>query len=118
MIRHAVTSLVIVLTLTVGSAFSAETQGEIVFKDAMYGLALGAILGGALYLIDDRDLGTKIGVGVVLGTTAGAIYGLLDARSVVTVDSSRNIIVAFPSPLVQKRKNGAIFYSNLIKVDF
>lgn len=116
--KHAVATLVIVVTLFGGAAFAAETRGEVIFKDAMYGLVIGGVVGGALYLIDDRDPGTKIGLGLLLGTTAGAIYGILDSRSMLTVDSSRNVIVSFPTTLVQKRKNDTIFYSNIIKVDF
>jgi hypothetical protein len=60
--KKAVLGAVMVLMVLQSTAFAIETGGDIVFRDTMYGLVIGAVLGGAVYLIDDDHLAQKLGV--------------------------------------------------------
>jgi hypothetical protein len=95
------------------SAFAIETEGEIVFRDALYGAAIGAILGGAIYLADDKEgFAEKFGVGVAVGTLAGVFFGAMETRGVLNTRNDK-VEFAIPTPLI-KKQNGFIHYSALL----
>ncbi|MEW6066881.1 MAG: glycine zipper family protein [Nitrospirota bacterium] len=116
---------IIVLTVLISflvsqaAAFGAETKGEIVFKDAMYGAGIGALLGMAFYLIEEKDFGKKLGAGVVAGTIGGLLFGIIEANSESLVEIEENRIkIAMPTPIIQKRDNGFSYSVSLLKVNF
>ncbi|MGE5894487.1 MAG: hypothetical protein ACM34I_10565 [bacterium] len=118
MVKKFFILMVLVFIVLQGSSFAIESGGDVVFKDALYGLVIGAAVGGAVYLIDSDDPGEKFGIGIALGTIGGVIYGLYDTRSVVAINSENNTRVAFPTPAIQKTKNSTKVSISLLKVDF
>ena len=57
-------------------------DGEIIFRDAMYGTAIGVVGGLAAYAIDDgKDFGKKIGTGVLIGLIFGVGIGIYESNS-------------------------------------
>ena len=105
-------SVLLIFTIT-SSAFAAiETQGDVVFRDALYGAVVGGILGGALYIVDQEDFAKKVGIGVLLGTVAGVAFGVMETRSVVEINNNE-VKFALPTPVIQDR-DGDIMYSTSI----
>ncbi len=110
--------IVVVLLVLVfeGSAFAA--QGDVVFKDAMYGAVIGAVVGGAVYLIDKKDFTTKMGVGVAVGTLGGLLYGIsADTKSALEINKGK-VKLAMPAPVIQRDANGTTYSASLLKVRF
>lgn len=118
--KKIVVFVLIAVLLVEGSAF-AETMGEVVFRDAMYGAMIGGLLGTALYLAsgdDDKDFLKTIGVGVALGTVGGLIYGAgVDAKSMAELDS-KGFKFALPSPVVREKDGGLMVSASLLKVSW
>lgn len=118
MVKKFFILMVLVFIVLQGSSFAVESAGDVVFKDALYGLVIGAVVGGAVYLIDNDDPGEKFGIGIAVGTIGGVIYGLYETRSVVAINSKDNIKVAFPTPAIQKTKESTKVSISLLRVDF
>ncbi|GBD98413.1 hypothetical protein BMS3Abin07_00427 [bacterium BMS3Abin07] len=98
------------------SAFAAvETQGDVVFRDALYGTAIGAIIGGAIYLVNQEDFATKVGVGVAVGTIGGLFFGVQESRSLAEI-KGKNVKFALPTPVIQKRGNSIIYSTSLLRI--
>jgi hypothetical protein len=76
-----------------GTASALETEGEILFRDSLYGAAIGALIGSAVYLIDQEDFVEKVGTGLVVGTVGGLIFGFTETRSLVEIETSGNIAI-------------------------
>lgn len=91
MLRKAIALAVLLLFVFQGSAF-ATTAGEIVFRDAIYGAIIGALLGGAVYLMDPEDAGEKFGIGIAAGTIGGVIFGVMETRGIVRVEKGKGKI--------------------------
>ncbi len=109
-------SALLIFTVT-SSAFAAiETQGDVVFRDALYGAIVGAIVGGALYVVDQDDFAKKVGIGVLLGTAGGVAFGVMETRSVVEINNDE-IKFALPTPVIQKRGEEMIYAAPLLRVD-
>jgi hypothetical protein len=100
-----------------GSAFAFETEGDVIFRDALYGAAIGAILGGAIYLADDDNIGAKLGIGVAVGTLGGLVFGVMETRSFAEIEKDK-IKFAFPTPLIEKKGDGLRFATSLLKAQF
>lgn len=98
-------------------AAAGDTRGEVVFSDALYGSAIGGIVGGAAWLIDQNDAGVKIGAGLLIGTVAGALFGVADAQSVVEIDHGR-VKVALPAPAVRATDHGLTYTVGLLSLPF
>ncbi len=82
---------------------SFAVDGEIIFKDALYGAAIGGLAGGALYLVDSNDFGAKVGLGVFLGLLAGVAVGYYESEGAfVQID---NKDVKFALPKIEIKKN-------------
>ncbi|NOY39234.1 MAG: hypothetical protein GXO95_03110 [Nitrospirae bacterium] len=108
---------VLFLFLSQGVAFAAGSDGEIVFRDALYGAVVGAILGGAIYLVDQDDFPAKLGMGVAVGTLGGLFFGVAETRSLVEIKKD-NVRFALPSPMIQKKRSGVLYSTSLLRVDF
>lgn len=117
MMKKVLVIMVLAIFLIQGTAIAMETGGDVVFKDAMYGAIIGAMVGGAVYLVDDDNLGQKIGVGVGVGIIGGLIYGLSETRSLVSIDKDK-VMIAMPFPVIQKTKDATRMSVSLLKIDF
>jgi len=106
-----------ITTLPTRAAAGADTRGEVVFSDALYGSAIGAIVGGAAWLIDQNSAGTKIGTGVLVGTVAGALFGVADSQSLVEIDHGE-VKLALPTPAVQPNGHGLTYTVGLLHLPF
>ena len=99
------------------AAFALETEGEVIFRDALYGAGIGALLGAAFYLADDDDFASKISTGLLVGTVAGLAVGFAETRSFVEMKQDE-IKVAVPTPIIRKDKNGVQYSASLLKAEF
>jgi hypothetical protein len=111
--------IVCVLSVLVfqGAAFAVESEGELIFRDAMYGAAIGAILGSAIYLADQDHFGEKLGVGVVIGTLGGVAFGVMETRTFVEIEKDK-VKVAFPTPVIEKKRDGLQYSASLLRSRF
>jgi hypothetical protein len=106
----------LIVLLFQGSAL-AQMQGNVIFRDALYGAAIGGLLGGAIYLADQDDLLAKLGVGVAVGTLAGLFYGAREAQALVELKDN-DIRLALPSMKMEKRDGQTLYAADLLKVRF
>ena len=71
-----------------GNALAVD--GEIMFRDSMFGVAIGGTAGLAVYMIDSKDLGKKIGAGVLLGLIGGIAVGFYESNTaLVEIDGNQ-----------------------------
>lgn len=117
MVKRIIVLVVLFLMVFQGAAFAADTSGEIVFRDAIYGAIIGAVLGGAFYIMDDKEIGEKLGAGVAIGTIGGLIFGVMETRGVVGIEKGK-VKVSVPTTVVQKRGNCNLVSMSLLKVNF
>lgn len=71
--------IVAVVTLSMGIQQAKAASGEIVFRDAMYGAVVGGLAGTAVYAIDAKDFGKKVGTGVLVGLLIGTAFGFFES---------------------------------------
>lgn len=111
--------IVAVLSLLVfqGTASALETEGEVIFRDALYGAAIGAILGTAIYLADDDNFGAKIGGGIALGTLGGLAFGVMETKTFVEIKKDK-VKVAFPTPVIEKKGEDLQYSASLLRTRF
>jgi hypothetical protein len=95
-------SVITVLSLLAPKSFAVD--GEIIFKDALYGAAVGGLAGGALYLVDSNDFGAKVGIGVFIGLIAGAAIGFYESQGAFVEIKNGKVQVAFPDVKVEKNQ--------------
>lgn len=96
----------------------SASKGEITFRDALYGAAIGALIGSGAYLIDEKDFGEKLGLGVVIGTVGGLAFGVIETQYFVEMKKDDIKLSAFSLPALEKRGNDIRYSFYLIKVDF
>ncbi len=111
--------MVVVFCLVFASySFAVETAGEVVFRDAMYGAAIGGVLAGAVYLIDQDELLTKLGTGIAIGTVAGMLYGIYENTAFAEISDGR-VKIAMPVPQVTLTQDGTVAYTaTVVRVNF
>ncbi len=117
MIKKVLLVSVLIIMLFQGTAFALETQGEILFRDSLYGAAIGALVGSAFYLIDEDDFGKKIASGVIVGTLGGVVFGIAETTGMVEIEKDK-IRFAIPTPVIKKQKVGMLYSASLIKAKF
>jgi hypothetical protein len=117
MIRKILIIAVLSFVIFQSPAFALDTEGEVLFRDALYGAAIGALLGGAFYLADQDDFAEKLGAGVIIGTIGGLIYGVAETSSFVEIKKDE-IKVAIPTPIIQKRNDDIQYSTSLLKTKF
>jgi hypothetical protein len=118
MFKKAIILAILLMLAFQGAAFAQDSSGAVVLEDTLYGAVVGAVLGGAWYLLDRDDAGDKLAIGTGVGAFAGFALGLTDAFSVVEVEPNGDVKYAMPTLMITGR-NGADFYSaNLLKVNF
>jgi len=115
--RKKTAGLALALTLLIpGQVFAGGgSRGEVVFTDALYGAAIGGLVGGAAWLIDQDSAGAKIGTGLVVGTVAGLVFGVAEAQSLVQVEDDA-VKLALPTPVVQPHDGGLTYAVNLLHI--
>lgn len=118
--------MMIVVTLC-GTAIAVDTAapagggdsggaGLLVFKDAFLGAALGGVIGLTIYLIDDTNFQSKLGIGILLGLVGGIYYGIVETKGVVEIEED-GIKLAQPSLIIKRSNNETIFGATLVKVN-
>jgi hypothetical protein len=100
-----------------GAAYAIESEGEVIFRDSLYGAAIGAILGTAIYLADQDNFGAKLGAGVAIGTLGGLAFGVMETRTFVEIEKDK-VKVAFPTPVIEKKGDGLQYSASLLKTRF
>jgi len=116
MAKKIIALMFILLFLFQGVA--CAQSGEIILEDTVYGVIIGAILGGAVYLLDQEDIGEKVGTGAAVGAIVGFAIGVVDAqRSVVEIEN-KEIKVAAPSVRIEKRADDVRYSANLLSIRF
>jgi hypothetical protein len=104
------------LILLANTAF-AQGSGETVFRDTLYGTAIGALLGSAVYLADDDHFAEKLSAGIIVGTVGGLIYGLYETQSFVEIENDK-VKVAIPTPVIEKKDETLRYSASLLKTRF
>lgn len=118
MLKKIMAMALLMLIAFQGIAFAVETEGDVVFKDALYGAVIGALLGSAVYLVDQDDFGAKLGIGVAVGTIGGLFYGISETRGAVHIKKKEETKFNIPTIRVQKRNDALMVSTTLLRVDF
>ncbi len=100
-----------------GAAFAVDTDGEIIFRDTLYGTAIGAIIGTAVYLVDQKDFAPNIAAGILVGSVGGLVYGFAETDSFVEIKKDK-IKFAVPAPAIRREGNGILYSASLFKARF
>jgi hypothetical protein len=114
MMKKALLVLVLLLMLP---GMAAAASGEVILKDTLYGAAIGGLLGGAWYLLDDDDLGEKIAIGVGVGAFAGFFLGLTDVSTLVRIDDD-GMHFGIPTVVVEQDVDDITYKAGLLNVSF
>lgn len=117
MIKRVLVISVLIIMMFQGAAFAMDTQGEILFRDSLYGAAIGALLGSAFYLLDQDELGKKLASGVIVGTLGGLVFGIAETTGMVEIEKDK-IRFAVPTPVIEKQKDGVRYSASLLKAKF
>lgn len=115
MAKKVIVFIVLWTVLFQGAAFAAS--GKIILDDTLYGALIGGILGGAWYLLNEEDLGKKVGTGVAVGAIAGFVLGVADATSLVVIDE-KGIRYGLPQVYVTDGRKGLEVTTSLIGARF
>lgn len=101
-IACCVTLITVLLTAT--SAL-AQDRGQVVFRDTVYGVLTGALIGGALTLATDDpgDHLSWIGLGAAIGAVSGAAYGMYETTAMAELGSDGELRLAMPSLQIRSR---------------
>lgn len=119
MLKRILLVTFILLLVLQGAAF-AQT-GSIILEDMGYGVVIGTMLGGAVYLLGNDDtsdaLVKNLSYGAALGAIVGFALGVTEIRGVVEIENN-DIKVAFPTVIIQKRGDALFYSANLLKVNY
>lgn len=99
------------------AAFAIESEGDIIFRDSLFGAAIGAILGTAIYLADQDNFGAKLGIGVAVGTLGGLAFGVMETKTFVEIEKDK-IKFAVPTPVIEKNGEGMVYSASLLRTRF
>lgn len=117
MVRKIALIIVISLMLFQGTAAAFDSEGEVLFRDSLYGAAIGALLGTAFYIADDSHFAAKISTGVIVGTLGGLFYGLYETRSFVEIEKDK-VRIAVPTPVIENKEEGPQVSASLVRTRF
>jgi hypothetical protein len=116
MIKKYLVISVVSLVFLANTAF-AQDSGQIIFKDTLYGTAIGALIGSAIYLADDDDFAAKFSTGVIIGAVGGLIYGLYETESFVEIENDK-VKVAIPMPVIEIKDETVQYSASLLRSRF
>ena len=117
MIKKILVISILIIMFSQGAAFAADSQGEILFRDSLYGAAIGGLLGSAFYLLDQENMGKKIASGVIIGTLGGLVFGIAETTGMVEIEKDK-IKFAVPTPIIEKQRDGMLYSASLLKAKF
>ena len=117
MVKKVIALTLLLLLAFQGVAFATDTSGEIVFRDAIYGAIIGAVLGGAAFLMDGEEFAEKMGVGIAIGTIGGLIFGVMETRGIVGIQKG-GIKISTPTAVMQKKEGGNLYSISFLKANF
>ncbi len=117
MIKKIVLIAFLALFVFQGTASAFSTDGEIIFTDTLYGTAIGAILGAAIYFVDQDDFVSKFSTGILVGAIGGLAYGFVETESFVEIEKNK-IKIAVPTPVIEKRGKDIRYTASLLKTRF
>lgn len=95
----------------------AQGSGQVIFRDTLYGTAIGALIGTAIYLADDDHFAQKFSTGVIIGAVGGLIYGLYETESFVEI-KNKKVRVAIPTPVIEKKDETVQYSASLLRTRF
>ncbi len=117
MIKKILIIVVLSFMLLQSTTFALETEGEVLFRDSLYGAAIGALLGSAFYLADQDDFAEKFASGVIIGTVGGLIFGIVETSSFVEIEKDK-VKFAVPTPIIENKNKGIQYSASLFKTKF
>ncbi len=117
MTKKIILTAVLLLVIFQGAAYAFEAEGEIIFKDTLYGTAIGALLGTAVYLADQDNFAQKVSTGILIGAVGGLVYGFVETESFVEIEKDK-IKIAVPTPKIEKRNDSIRYTASLLKTRF
>ena len=117
--RIACCAALVAVLPTATSSLPAE-RGQVVFKDTMWGVLTGALVGGALTLATDdpADHLSWIGLGAAVGAVAGAAYGMYETTAMAELDRDGELRLAMPSLQLRSHGHGVGTQVDLFRVRF
>lgn len=95
-------TLSLVLGVSLLTSSSKALEGEIIFKDTLYGAGVGTLAGGAYYLIDSKDFGKKIGTGLLIGIIVGFGIGVYESQTALVEINNGKMHAGFPEIKIQR----------------
>lgn len=99
-IKGLILSLGLGISLLTPSAKALD--GEIIFRDTLYGAGVGTLAGGAYYLIDSKDFGKKIGTGLLIGLIVGFGIGVYESQTALVEINNGKMHASLPEIKIQK----------------
>lgn len=117
MIKKISIIAVLLIMFFQGTAFAIDTKGEVLFRDSLYGAAIGTLLGSAFYLLDQDEFAKKLASGVIIGTFGGLIYGIAENSGMVEIENSK-VRFAVPTPVIEKTEDDTRYSVSLLKARF
>jgi len=98
-----------------GTALAVE--GEIIFRDGLYGAAIGVLIGIGVYAASGENAGPNIGGGLVLGTAIGVVVGVIESSGAIRIGGGE-ISVGIPTPRIAKLGDETRIDASLLDVNF
>ena len=117
MLKRIIIIAVLSLMIFQVPAFAVDTKGEVLFRDSLYGAAIGALMGSAFYLLNQEDFDKKLASGVIIGTFGGLIYGIAENSSLVEIKKDE-VHFALPTPVIEKNNDYIQISTSLLKTRF
>ena len=99
--KKLITATALISGLVISPAKALD--GEIIFRDAMYGTAIGAVGGLALYAIDNgKNFSKKIGTGVLVGLIFGVGVGIFESQTALVEINNGKMHAGIPEIEIKK----------------
>jgi len=117
MIKRIIIIAVLSFMIFQGTASAIETKGEVLFRDSLYGAAIGTIIGVSFYMLDQDDFATKLASGIIVGTFGGLAYGVAENSGMVEIEKDK-IRFAVPTPVIQRKDGNYLLSMSLLKSRF
>ncbi len=117
MVKRILLIAVLSIMIFQGAAFAVDADGEIIFRDTLYGTAIGAIIGTAVYLVEQENFAPNVAAGILAGAVGGLVYGFAETGSFVEIKKDE-MKFAVPVPVIRKEQNGILYSASLLKARF